>query len=153
MVYNEFLSDECSLRIDFRVLIGHWDVGGMKIDYSCYGWNLRVPLNSRSLSLKRYGALLQVSFDDCLLGYADCHPWPELGDAPFRPAIGFACKRGNNPFFHAHSTGREKMLKLERKGDPCFFPVKSPKVITCYLIYVCVLLIKSNGLCNRGLPK
>lgn len=28
----------------------------------------------------RKGALLRLTFEDGLTGYADCHPWPELGD-------------------------------------------------------------------------
>lgn len=30
----------------------------------------------------RLGALLRVSFNDGSFGYADCHPWEELGDLP-----------------------------------------------------------------------
>jgi len=33
---------------------------------------------------KRSGALLRFRFDGGLIGYADCHPWPELGDAPLQ---------------------------------------------------------------------
>lgn len=30
----------------------------------------------------RKGALLRVTFEDSLVGYTDCHPWPEIGDLP-----------------------------------------------------------------------
>ena len=30
----------------------------------------------------RQGALIKIVFADELVGYADCHPWPELGDTP-----------------------------------------------------------------------
>lgn len=31
---------------------------------------------------RREGALLRFTFEDGAQGYADCHPWPELGDQP-----------------------------------------------------------------------
>lgn len=36
----------------------------------------------RSPSTTREGALLKIKFNDRSVGYADCHPWPELGDEP-----------------------------------------------------------------------
>lgn len=30
----------------------------------------------------REGALLRIAFEDEVIGYSDCHPWVELGDAP-----------------------------------------------------------------------
>ena len=38
--------------------------------------------NSRTTGSARTGALLRVEFADEEIGYADCFPWPELGDAP-----------------------------------------------------------------------
>jgi len=35
-----------------------------------------------SAGATRQGALLRFDFDEFGPGYADCHPWPELGDAP-----------------------------------------------------------------------
>jgi o-succinylbenzoate synthase len=35
-----------------------------------------------SAATVRHGALLRFEFDEFGPGYADCHPWPELGDAP-----------------------------------------------------------------------
>jgi len=46
----------------------------MKIAYSNY------TLVGKGTFKSRRGALLKVRFEDDLLGYADCHPWPELGD-------------------------------------------------------------------------
>lgn len=31
---------------------------------------------------KRYGSLVKIEFDQGKVGYADCHPWEEFGDAP-----------------------------------------------------------------------
>jgi O-succinylbenzoate synthase len=36
----------------------------------------------RSAGAVRHGALLRFTFPEWGYGYADCHPWPELGDAP-----------------------------------------------------------------------
>lgn len=33
---------------------------------------------------KRHGTLLRVEYTDGSIGYADLHPWPELGDEPLR---------------------------------------------------------------------
>lgn len=48
----------------------------MKIAYSHY------VLNGTGSFFDRKGALLQITFPDGSIGYADCHPWPELGDLP-----------------------------------------------------------------------
>ena len=37
-------------------------------------------LVGRADGRRRSGALLRVEFGDSLVGYADLHPWPELGD-------------------------------------------------------------------------
>ncbi len=48
----------------------------MRIRYAPY------RLEESTRSLKREGALLEFTFEDDSVGYADCHPWPELGDEP-----------------------------------------------------------------------
>lgn len=48
----------------------------MKIAVSPYQLDRLVPKGYRQ------GALLRVTFDDGCIGYADCHPWEEIGDAP-----------------------------------------------------------------------
>jgi len=53
----------------------------MKVAYSPY------ELVSLFGKGKREGALLRFQFDDELVGYADCHPWPELGDAPLKKQL------------------------------------------------------------------
>src|SRR5262249_10983506 len=37
-------------------------------------------LNSQSTGTPRKGALLRLEDSEGRIGYADCHPWPELGD-------------------------------------------------------------------------
>lgn len=53
----------------------------VRIDSSCYELAAHVPLNCTAVHTSRSGALLKVRFEDGLIGYADCHPWVELGDA------------------------------------------------------------------------
>lgn len=52
----------------------------MKIDYSPYALTPYFSLNSLSAGSQRQGALLRIYFADECMGYADCHPWEELGD-------------------------------------------------------------------------
>ncbi len=42
------------------------------------------PLNALTGAAVREGVLLKVTWPDGLTGYADLHPWPELGDAPLK---------------------------------------------------------------------
>lgn len=48
----------------------------MKIAYHLY------ELKGRNRFTNRKGALLRAHFQDGIFGYADCHPWEELGDLP-----------------------------------------------------------------------
>lgn len=52
----------------------------MKAAYALYELEADHSLSVTSPALKRKGALLKLDFDSNLIGYADCHPWPELGD-------------------------------------------------------------------------
>jgi len=48
-----------------------------RIEYSPY------TLQPKQAKTRREGALLRVEFEDCV-GYADCHPWTEIGDEPLQ---------------------------------------------------------------------
>lgn len=54
----------------------------MKISYFIYELIARSPLNSKMTHSTRQGALLKFEFKGGSIGYADCHPWVELGDSP-----------------------------------------------------------------------
>jgi len=54
----------------------------MKCEFSPYTLEYNPDFHAIQKQSKRYGALLKVTFLDGLIGYADCHPWPELGDQP-----------------------------------------------------------------------
>ena len=43
---------------------------------------MRIEYSPYTLAPVREGALLRVHFSADLIGYADCHPWPTLGDLP-----------------------------------------------------------------------
>lgn len=45
------------------------------------------PYELKGTRFQRQGALLQVEFDHGLVGYADCHPWEELGDLSLKQQI------------------------------------------------------------------
>ena len=59
----------------------------MKIRYSFYELTSKRPIQSKRTHVSRHGALLQVEFDDGSVGYADCHPWEELGDLPLQTQL------------------------------------------------------------------
>lgn len=52
----------------------------MKIERFDYDLISNSALNAASKKVERKGALLKVTFSKNLVGYADCHPWVELGD-------------------------------------------------------------------------
>ena len=54
----------------------------MNMTCAFYELEAHHSLNAVSSALKRQGALLKVVFKAGVVGYADCHPWPEMGDLP-----------------------------------------------------------------------
>ena len=54
--------------------------------YSPYTLSSKAPLNARSPQMLRHGALLRVE-QAGKVGFADCHPWPELGDLPLEQQL------------------------------------------------------------------
>lgn len=50
-----------------------------------------------TMSSSRFGALLRVQFDDDSVGYADCHPWEELGDLCLRKQLQLLLKGKTTP--------------------------------------------------------
>lgn len=50
------------------------------IEYSPYELIPKAPIESKTVQAERNGALLRIHFQDGKTGYADCHPWTELGD-------------------------------------------------------------------------
>lgn len=56
----------------------------MKISYALYELEANYSLSAISCVLRRQGGLLKVNFDSNSVGYAECHPWPEMGDLPLK---------------------------------------------------------------------
>ncbi len=68
----------------------------MKIQFSPYEIQPLAPLNSLSqIQVKkthvRTGALLKIEFEKGVVGYADIHPWVELGDRPLAEQLYSLC--------------------------------------------------------------
>ncbi len=53
------------------------------------------------MHLKRMGALLKIEFEPNQFGYADCHPWPELGDLPLTDQLNALAKNRKTPLTQA----------------------------------------------------
>lgn len=64
----------------------------MKIWFSPYELIPRARLNARAASSARRGALIRVDS-----GFADLHPWPELGDAPLEEQLRILAGGGRTP--------------------------------------------------------
>ncbi len=58
------------------------DFSSLHIAYSLYELFPKTPLGSVAALAPRKGSLLKIQFKDGKVGYADCFPWPELGDLP-----------------------------------------------------------------------
>lgn len=56
----------------------------MKIYYAPYEL---CPNQAQIGGSKRQGFLIKVIFEPSVVGYADCHPWPELGDLPVQQQL------------------------------------------------------------------
>lgn len=54
----------------------------MMIAYCQYELKAKNAIQHRSAYHSRIGALLKFTFGEGEIGYADCHPWEELGDLP-----------------------------------------------------------------------
>src|SRR4051812_26044990 len=59
----------------------------MRVAFSHYSLTPHAPLNVVSQALPRIGALFRVEFAEGQVGYADCHPWSELGDLPLQEQL------------------------------------------------------------------
>ncbi len=64
------------------------------IELACHRYELRsaAPLGALSRGVVRHGALLRVRFREGEVGYADLHPWTELGDLALAPQLGLLAR-------------------------------------------------------------
>jgi O-succinylbenzoate synthase len=98
----------------------------MKIAIHRYELNGASRLNAKSTSRRHAGALFKVAFLDGCTGYADCHPWPELGDLPLDIHLRLL-HQGHLTRLSARALAfaREDALK-RKKGVSSFEGVKIP---------------------------
>ena len=59
----------------------------MRFWISPYELNPRRALSERAGGAPRAGTLVRVEFETGVVGYADLHPWTELGDAPLSKQV------------------------------------------------------------------
>jgi O-succinylbenzoate synthase len=60
----------------------------MKFSFKKYVLNPLSELNAQSNQNPREGALLKIEWPGGMIGYADLHPWPELGDIALGKQLG-----------------------------------------------------------------
>lgn len=58
-----------------------------RIAFSAYDLIPNYPIQSKISHSLRSGALLKFHFENGTIGYADCHPWIELGDDPLKTQL------------------------------------------------------------------
>jgi O-succinylbenzoate synthase len=88
----------------------------MKIFYSDYELKGKLPNSSRK------GALLKVHFEERVIGYADCHPWEELGDKSLKDQLNYLSKAILTPLTkqclkHASIDGKARASGLNLLAD------------------------------------
>lgn len=124
----------------------------MKIRYSPY------TLEGKHTFGNRQGALLEFTFEDDSKGYADCHPWPELGDDPLEQQISLLRKGELTPLLarsldfamlDANGRSQKKNLLSELKVPDSHFLATSSEVPEEFSVYKC----KDPKVCLDLLPK
>lgn len=81
----------CAAAFVVWYFAGDWIFDDMKTSVSLY------ELAGKAGFRSRQGALLRVQFDDGLIGYADCHPWKELGAAPLEEQLRALAQNNHTP--------------------------------------------------------
>ncbi len=72
----------------------------VEIYHSPYHLTPKNTLNSKVTTAPRNGALLRFHFADGAVGYADCHPWAELGDEPLDQQLKLLSQGQFTPLTH-----------------------------------------------------
>lgn len=124
----------------------------MKIRYSPY------TLEAKAAFSNRQGALFEFTFEDNSKGYADCHPWPELGDEPIEQQISQLREGRLTPLMtrsldfamlDANGRSQKKNLLSDLKVPDSHFLATSANVPEEFSIYKC----KDPKVCLELLPK
>lgn len=124
----------------------------MKIRYSPY------KLIGTGSFPSRKGALLEFTFEDQTTGYADCHPWEELGDAPLAQQLSLLKMGRLTPitarsldFALIDSNARANKVNLFAglKIPESHYLVSTAEVPEEYAVYKC----KDPDICLKLLPR
>ncbi len=99
----------------------------MKIWYSPYTLVAHSSLNSRFENRKKLGALLKVQFSKDLIGFADLHPHPELGDSQLSEHLD--CIFRNEPSSLVNCCLHWALIDAHarKKGESLFKGLKLPR--------------------------
>jgi O-succinylbenzoate synthase len=104
----------------------------MRIEFSSYA------LDSLSSRKKREGALLRVHFADGLVGYSDCHAWPELGDEPLHIQLDLLSRGEETPITRSalfwarvDAEGRQQGKTLLSESVPLQSHYLIPDIFQC----------------------
>lgn len=95
----------------------------MKIEYSLYSL---FPKNNKSIYSERKGALLKVEFENHLVGYADCHPWPEWGDKPIEEQLENLKHRHTTPLTRCSLKYARLDAEARHKNESLFIHKRLP---------------------------
>jgi len=93
----------------------------VKIDYFPYRLDGKNPYHDRE------GVLLRYTFNDGSMGYGDCHPWEEFGDAPLEKQLWSLANFQETPL--TRSTGLLAQIDAEARsrGVSLFSEIELPK--------------------------
>lgn len=103
----------------------------MKILASPYRLAMRADYGTVGKVKEREGALLCVEFEPGVVGYCDCHPWPELGDLPLDEQLQ-AFKSGRPTSLGEHSLEMARVDADARKQKRSAFQGK--RIPASYLL-------------------
>jgi len=85
------------------------------------------PYELRSTTVSRRGALLKVIEDGEREGYADCHPWPELGDHSLEEQLCRLSHRETTPLTAQSLMFARMDASLRKQNKSIFEGLKFPK--------------------------
>ncbi|MGZ3803705.1 MAG: enolase C-terminal domain-like protein [Pseudobdellovibrionaceae bacterium] len=104
----------------------------MKINYSPYTLKPAQHLNSVAQKGERRGTLLKIEWPDDIIGYADLHPWLELGDAPWEDQLADLRQGKISPMLEQSIWMARKDGQFRKKGINAFG--SSPSIKNNYIV-------------------
>lgn len=99
----------------------------MKIAFSEYKLVCKNPIESKQVYTSRTGALLKFDFPNGNIGYADCHPWIEAGDASLENQLKALSQGEFTPLTKRSLAIAELDSQARSKGASLFHNLTIPK--------------------------